>query len=155
METVNTSVVMPIAKVDEQAHIIYGVVYKAAELDDKGKPSDNKVIDTQGNWATAEEVKKACHNFNRKLQQPKKLALKKDAGVDKQHNEVAGYGVVLESYIAKSDIADINAAPGDWVAAVEVTDKGCWDEILKGDIEGFSIGGTAKIIPTEGGENDE
>lgn len=146
MDTVILNI--PISKIDNEAHIIYGVVYKAAQLGADGKPGNT---DTQGNWATAEEVKKACHNFNRKLldQKPKK------AGVDKQHNEVLGYGAVLESYVAKAAIPEINAAPGDWVAAVEVTDSTSWAEIVKGDITGFSIGGKASIIPAKGGEKVE
>ena len=74
-----------------------------------------------------------------------KRQVQKSAGVDKQHNGVSGYGTVLESYIAKAAVEDINAEPGDWVAAVEVTDETTWNEIVKGDITGFSIGGTATL----------
>lgn len=140
---------VPIAKVEDdgESRIVYGVVYKAATLDAAGKPAE---VDTQGNWATAEEVKKACHRFNRRM-----ATAPKDAGVDKQHNEKPGYGTVLESYIAKTAIPDINAAPGDWVAAIEVTDDATWKEIQKGEIEGFSIGGTATIIEDgKGGEKE-
>lgn len=154
MEETNSiakSVVMPIAKVDAGTRTVIGVVYKASKVfDDKGKPLD--AVDSHGNWATEEEVKKACHKFNKKLQE-KRLAGK--VGIDKQHNEKPGYGVVIESYIAMSDIPEINAAKGDWVAAVEVTDDQCWKEIEKGEIEGFSIGGTAKIDTAKGGEKNE
>lgn len=134
---------MPIAKVDEVNRTVIGVVYKASkEMGADGKLVDKSTVDTHGNWATEAEVKKACHNFNKKLQN-KKLAGK--VGVDKQHNEKAGYGIVIESYIAMTDISEISAAKGDWVAVVEVTDDTCWQQIQKGEIEGFSIGGTAKI----------
>lgn len=140
MERMN--VTMPISKIDNEERIVYGVVYKASrEFDENGKPTD--FVDTDHNWATEAEVKKACHNFNRKLQKPKKV--QKSAGVDKQHNGVSGYGTVLESYIAKAAVEDINAEPGDWVSAVEITDETTWNEIVKGDITGFSIGGTATI----------
>ena len=146
---IKTLASMPIAKVDETSRTVIGVVYKASKtIGEDGKPVDKSTIDTHGNWATEAEVKKACHNFNKKLQN-KKLAGK--VGVDKQHNEKAGYGVVIESYIAMTDILEINAAKGDWVAAVEVTDDTCWQQIQKGEIEGFSIGGTAKI-EAKGGE---
>lgn len=147
---ISKSVVMPIAKVDSQSRTIIGVVYKASKtFDANGKPLDS--IDSHGNWATEEEVKKACHRFNKKLQEKKLIG---KVGIDKQHNEKPGYGIVVESYIAMADIPDINAAKGDWVAAVEVTDDKCWKEIEKGDIEGFSIGGTAKIDTSKGGENN-
>lgn len=143
MGTIKTLAAMPIAKVDNDTRTIIGVVYKATkELDESGKPKDKSTVDTHGNWATEEEVKKACHNFNKKLQN-KKLSGK--VGIDKQHNEKPGYGIVVESYIAMADIPDINATKGDWIAAVEVTDNTCWEQIQKGEIEGFSIGGRAKI----------
>lgn len=141
---------MPIAKVDDSTRIIIGIVYKAAKkFDEKGNAIDN--IDTHGNWAKEEEIKKACHNFNKKLQNKKLIG---KIGVDKQHNEKAGYGIVVESYIAMSDIPEINAEKGDWVAAVEVTDDECWKQIQKGEIEGFSIGGKATITTNqkEGGK---
>lgn len=141
---------MPIAKIDDSTRVVIGVVYKASKkFDDKGKALDN--LDTHGNWAKEEEVKKACHNFNKKLQNKKLIG---KVGVDKQHNEKAGYGIVVESYIAMSDIPDINAEKGDWVAAVEVTDDECWKQIAKGEIEGFSIGGKATIDTEKGGGSD-
>lgn len=142
---VQTLISMPIAKVDTTNRTILGVVYKAAkEFGEDGRPKNKETIDTHGNWATEEEVKKACHQFNKKLQsKDKKLSGR--VGVDKQHNEKTGYGIVIESYIAMSDIPDIHATKGDWVAAIEVTDDTCWQQIQKGEIEGFSIGGTAKI----------
>lgn len=142
--------VVPISKVDDANRTIIGVVYKAAkDFDEKGKPKDKATIDTHGNWATEAEVKKACHSFNKKLQNKKLIG---KVGVDKQHNEKSGYGVVIESYIALSDIPDINAAKGDWVAAIEVTDNACWEQIKKGEIEGLSIGGSAKIDTGKGGD---
>ena len=76
MERMN--VTMPISKIDNEERIVYGVVYKASkEFDENGKPTD--FVDTDHNWATEAEVKKACHNFNRKLQKPKKV--QKSAGV--------------------------------------------------------------------------
>jgi hypothetical protein len=147
---IRKAIEMPIAKVDKESRTIYGVVYKASkEFDDTGQPTDYE--DTQGNWAKADEVKKACHSFNKKLQN---TALFK-GGVDKQHNEKAGYGIVVESYIAKTDERDINAEAGDWVAAIEVTDEGCWKEVLKGDVTGFSIGGKAQIIEVEKDDEDD
>ena len=140
MKTVNLNV--PISKVYEDEHIVYGVVYKASkEFDEDGAPLDN--VDTDGNWMSEETVKKACHAFNKKIQ---KADNKGFQGVDKRHNGVDGAGIVLESYIAKSKIEEINADEGDWVAAIEVTDEPLWEDILKGQITGFSIGGTARII---------
>ncbi|WP_368490834.1 XkdF-like putative serine protease domain-containing protein [Clostridium sp. BJN0013] len=138
-----------IAKVDEQNHIVEGVVYRPSKVfKEDGTPED--YVDTQGDWATVEDVKKACHTLSKKLALTQSIA---KAGVDKSHNEKGGYGFVVENYIAKTDIPDINAKADDWCAAVEVTDDSTWQQVLKGDITGFSIGGTAVYVkPKEGGE---
>lgn len=140
-----------IAKVDEQNHIVEGVVYRPSKVfKEDGTPEDH--IDTQGDWATVEDVKKACHSFGKKLALTQSIA---KAGVDKGHNEKGGYGFVVENYIAKTDIPDIGAKQDDWCAAVEVTDDATWKQIQKKEITGFSIGGTAIYInPEEGGEED-
>lgn len=138
-----------IAKVDQSNKTIEGVVYRPSKVfKEDGTPSD--YTDSQGDWATVEDVKKACHNFGKKLS----IAKPKQAGVDKQHNNVGGYGFIVENYIAKSDIPEIGALKDDWCAAVEVTDDATWQQILKGEIQGFSIGGTAVYITNEpeGGE---
>lgn len=125
-----------IAKVDEINKVVKGVVYRPSkEFGEDGKPTD--YTDSQGDWMTIEDVKKACHNFT------KKMAITKGAVIDKQHNEKAGYGQVVENYIAPVDMLDIGVKEGDWVAAVEVTDDKTWGEIEKGSITGFSIGGKA------------
>lgn len=128
-----------IAKVDKDNKIIEGVVYRPSKVFNKeGKPTD--YTDSQGDWMNEDDVKKACHNF------AKKLAITKGQVVDKQHNEKSGYGHVVENYIAKTDIPDIDAKAGDWVAAIEVTCKKTWDQVLKEDITGFSIGGKAAYV---------
>lgn len=138
-----------ISKVDEQNHIVEGVVYRPSKVfKEDGTPEDH--IDTQGDWATVDDVKKACHSFGKKLALTQSIA---KAGVDKGHNEKGGYGFVVENYIAKTDIPDISAKQDDWCAAVEVTDDATWKQIQKKEITGFSIGGTAiYITPEEGGE---
>lgn len=139
MPKINKSFEVNIAKVDKENKIVEGVVYRPSkEFDKDGNPTD--YIDSQGDWMTEDDVKKACHNFS------KKLAITKGQVVDKQHNEKAGYGHVVENYIAKADIPDIKAKKGDWCAAVEVIDDKTWKQVLKEEITGFSIGGKAVYI---------
>lgn len=141
-----------IAKVDNENRIVEGVVYRPSKVfKEDGTPED--YIDSQGDWATVEDVKKACHNFSKKLALTQSIT---KAGVDKQHNNTGGYGFVVENYIAKADIPEIGAKQGDWCAAIEITDETTWKQVLKNEISGFSIGGTAIYISndTEGGENN-
>lgn len=138
MKEVTKQFEVAIAKVDEENKIIEGVVYRPSkEFNSKGEPIYK---DSQGDWMTEEDVKKACHDF------AKKMAITKGQVVDKQHNEKAGYGHVVENYIAKTDIPDLGVLAGDWVAAIEVTCKKTWDQVLKEDITGFSIGGKAAYV---------
>lgn len=136
--------ILPIAKIEQEDHLIYGIVLKCSkEFNEAGEPTDFQ--DTDGNWATADEIKKACHRFNLKLQRPAK-----SAGVDKGHNGKPDYGHVVESYIAKGELPDIQALPGDWIAVIQVTDEPTWAQILSHEITGLSIGGTAAIQPKKG-----
>lgn len=142
----NKEFIVDIAKVDVDTKIVEGVVYRPSKVfKEDGTPTD--YTDSQGDWMTEGDVKKACHNFG------KKLALSKTqtkVGVDKNHNSKGGYGIVVENYIAKADIPEINAKKGDWCAAVEVVDTSTWTQIEKSEITGFSIGGTAVYL--KGGE---
>ncbi|MEG1870965.1 MAG: XkdF-like putative serine protease domain-containing protein, partial [Peptostreptococcaceae bacterium] len=83
-----------ISKLDEENKIVEGVVYRPSkEFDNNGNPTDH--TDSHGDWATVEDVKKASHKFMEKLMNTNAK------GVDKQHNEIDGYGYVVENYIAK------------------------------------------------------
>lgn len=135
-----------ISKLDEENRIVEGVVYRPSkEFDSEGNPTD--YIYSHGDWATVDDVKKASHKFMEKLMNTTNIAT---AGVDKQHNEIGGYGYVVENYIAKCDIPEIDVLKDDWVAAIKVTDDTTWNDIKLGNITGFSIGGTA--IYVEGGD---
>ena len=76
-----------ISKLDEENRIVEGVVYRPSkEFDSEGNPTD--YIDSHGDWATVDDVKKASHKFMEKLMNTTNIAT---AGVDKQHNEIGGY----------------------------------------------------------------
>lgn len=128
-----------INKVDADLRTVEGVVYRPSKVfDAEGNPTD--YIDSQGDWATVEDVKKAAHSFMEKLMHSNAK------GVDKQHNEIDGYGYVVENYIAKCDIPEIDVLKDDWVAAIKITDDNTWNDVLNGTITGFSIGGTAVYV---------
>lgn len=66
------------AIVQEEQQLVYGIVYEP------------DVLDSQGDYMTAESIQKAAHAFMTSLK------------VDTQHNFVEGAGTVVESYIAQS-----------------------------------------------------
>ena len=72
---------------------------------------------------------------------------------------------VVESYITEVDLVvprenrklvsgesgegDIIVPAGSWVMAFKVLDDQVWEQIVSGVTKGFSIGGTAEIVPED------
>lgn len=110
-----------ILKADPEAHYVTGIVYEPM------------VEDTQGNFMTEEEIVKAAYGFAKSGNQ-----------VDLQHSfEPLECASVVESYVTKCDevIEGQTIKKGTWVMTVEVTDSEIFNDIQKGDITGFSMGG--------------
>lgn len=129
-------------KADESKQIVYGEVY--VPWTGEGTP-ELKDRDTHGHWATTETIEKMAHSF---------MANLRTYQIDKQHDEEADEGYVVESFIARE--GDPDFTPGAWVLGTKVTKEETWQAIQKGEITGYSIGGSAVIVADEeGGEGDE
>ena len=118
-----------ILKVDDTTHYITGIVYEPL------------TEDTQGNYMTEDEIRKAAHYF-----------AKNGDKVDIQHSFEAVDGVaVVENYIAPCDmtVGETPVIKGTWLMTVEVTDTDIWEKVQKGDITGFSMGGIGKYSEIE------
>lgn len=117
-----------ILKADEESHQVTGVVYEPM------------VEDTQGNYMTEAEIEKAAHWF-----------MKNQGSVDLQHSFEPLEGAhVVESHVAKCD-EEINGETvrkGTWVMTMEIEDQEIFDAIEKGELTGFSMGGTG-VYSTE------
>lgn len=115
-----------VSKSEDAQKIAYGVVYEP------------DVEDSHGDMMNAEEIEKSAHYFMQYQQ------------IDKQHNNVGGYGQVVESYIAPADleISGETITKGSWVMAVKASDE-VWEEIQKGEVTGFSLAGLAKVEVVE------
>lgn len=116
---------IPILKVDDEKRIVTGVVYEP------------DVLDAHGEFMTADEIEKAAHQF-----------LKDFRNIDKQHDFVAGQAEVVESWIAKEDgkLGDQDIVKGTWLMSVHVPDDDTWNEIKKGELTGFSMGGVGERV---------
>lgn len=114
-------------KADKQRYTL-GIVYEP------------DTIDSQGDFATAEEIEKACHNFMRNLQrnQVQKGAL------GSMHNDWSDeLGDIVECYIAPIDM-EINGEPikkGSWLLGA-IWSEDMFQKVEKGEITGYSMGGT-------------
>jgi septin family protein len=116
-------------KADTAKHIVYGEVYVPYEKD------------TDGNWMTPEEIEKMAHSFLENLRLTQ---------IDKQHDQEPDEGVVVESFIARP--GDPDFTPGAWVLGTKVLKDDTWEQIMKGEITGYSIEGVGFLIPEENGD---
>lgn len=111
-----------IVKTDTDSHYVTGIVYEPM------------TEDSQGDYMTEEEIRKAAHWF-----------AKNGDGIDIQHNfEKFEKAEVVENWIAKADfeIGKEKIKKGTWLMTVEITDPEVWSAVEKGELTGFSMGGT-------------
>ena len=127
-------------------------------------------VDSQKDWATSAEIEKACFDFNRRLigSDLRKVAstmseaLRKAASgaevtltVDAEALAKGALGVqhedwsddngeIVESYIAPADMVVNGEAvtKGTWLMGV-VWSPDNWAKVEKGEITGYSLGGSA------------
>ena len=107
---------------DEKKQIVYGIVYEPLRTD------------TDGDYATAEEIEKACHKF---LEDYNQVSLMHKSLIDDRAK-------VVENYIAPQDMI-INGEKipkGSWVMATHILDRDLWQKIVKGELDAYSIEGT-------------
>ena len=116
----------PILAKSEKKQIAYGVVYAP------------DVVDTQGDFMKAETIEQAAHDYMLKSQ-----------AVDKEHTfEVLDGAKIVESYIAPCDmeLGGTKIVKGSWVMGTKVTNDEVWQQIKKGEISAYSIGGTGERV---------
>jgi 2'-5' RNA ligase len=108
---------------NDEEQIVYGVVMHPG------------VYDSQGDVVDAAEIEKAAHRY-----------LAESRLHDVQHAEEQVEAVPVESFIAPCDMeyAGRPVLKGSWVMAVHVADADVWGQVAKGELTGFSIGGTAE-----------
>lgn len=122
---------IPILKVDDEKRIVTGIVYEP------GSAIEKSSWDAHDEFMTAEEIEKSAHLF-----------LKDYRNIDKQHDFVAGQAEVVESWIAKEDgkLEEEEIKKGTWLLSVHVPDDDTWEQIKKGEITGFSMGGVGERV---------
>ena len=122
---------VPIEKSDSPQRVTYGVVLEP------------DIEDLQGDVMTAEDIEKAAYDWMERSQ----------AG-GHMHAEVVEGAKVVESYIAPCDIPVETAEgpetirKGSWVLAMRWPPE-IWESIQKGDLTGYSVGGTGVRLEIE------
>lgn len=114
-----------IKKLDAEQQLVFGEVYAP------GFP------DSQGDFMTAETIQNAAHNF---------LKNGYVNNIDVNHTREQSGCYVVESFVARED--DSIFIPFSWVIGVKVPDPDLWEMIKSGELNGFSLDGSAVQIPT-------
>jgi hypothetical protein len=99
--------------------------------------------DTQGDIYSADDIRKAAHNW-----------MEHHGKSDLEHSwESLGKSKVriLESYLAPCDfeLSGYNIVKGTWMLALRIADDELWKAVKEGEIGAYSIGGTAMREPVE------
>jgi len=93
-------------------------------------------VDLHGDTVTEDEIRKACHNFN-------KFCMKANLF----HLVETDTFEFVESYIAPTDfiLGDRFVKKGTWLCTIQCLDPKLWQLIKSGDINGVSIAALAKV----------
>lgn len=124
-----------VKKTDDDKYLIYGVVYIPEEKD------------SQGEFATAEEIEKACHQFSEQLRQ---------WAVDAEHEQNTIGSVVVENFILKGEHPQFpDVKEGSWCVVIKVKDVDVWKAVKEGKFTGLSMYGVAEKVEVEKSASDE
>lgn len=93
-------------------------------------------VDLHGDIYSAEEIRKACHNFNAYCMKANLLHLV----------ETTTFSIV-ESYISPVDmiLGDTVIKAGSWLAVLQFWDDEIWEDVKKGSFTGVSVGCKAQV----------
>lgn len=161
---------MTVVEKSNERKYTLGIVYEPDE------------IDTQDEFAKAEDIEAAAWDYMARLQYLAKtgvslvssalegsnakieltpeleeivMEVSKSSALDDQHLQIDGHlGVVVESYIAPADFQIENQAvkKGSWLLGVVWSDE-MFNKIKKGERTGFSMFGRARRVEYRAGEN--
>lgn len=123
MDTDETQPICQILKSDSKKRIVYGMVYAP------------NLLDAHGDMMLEDTVEEMAHAFLRKT----------DLGssIDKEHTSWPQDCHPVESWIQKSDDPDGVFLKGAWCLGVKIEDEALFAQVEKGEINGFSLAGTA------------
>lgn len=104
---------------------------------------DDTQFDLHGDTYDADEVRKACHNFNQNCM---KANIGHAVMIDKN------VAMIVESYTSDVDmqIGDQYVPAGSWLQKWQFADDSLWEDVKKGYWNGISIGAKANVEHLEG-----
>jgi hypothetical protein len=111
-------------KSDAEQGVVYGIVYAPDE------------VDTQGDFANADEIKRAAYNFMKRSDL--------SYCIDVNHNFNIADAYICESWIVKSKDEFFNEE-GAWAVGIKIEDEELREMIKNGTITGLSMYGSGVI----------
>lgn len=125
MEIQENALQFSIANVDESRQIVFGQVYQPNKIDGKGWYMDPS------------EVEKMAHRYM-------KLGDLRNT-IDTNHDNVPNGCYPVQSFIARK--GDPDYAEGSWVLGVKITNTDIWKQIVKGELNAFSMEIFVRRVP--------
>lgn len=120
------SVALRDVRKSEEKQIVFGVVYAPEQ------------VDTQGEFAKAEDIEAAAYGF---------MKSKNVLNVDANHDFDPKAAYVAESWLIKGTDSLFDKEPeGTWCVGIKVEDAELWERVKKGELEGISMAGSAVKI---------
>jgi hypothetical protein len=128
---------LEISKVDEEQRIVFGF---ASIVEKEGE----EVLDLQGDLISVAELEKAAYEFLENSREGSRM------------HEPAGQAHAVESFVVTREKAEAMRAGGvlkgdfaaaGWWVGFRVTDDSLWQEVKRGRLPMFSIGGVAQRVP--------
>ena len=97
-------------------------------------------VDAHGDVTTEEEVRKACHNFQKFCRQPNLCHLEKTTTFE-----------IAESYCTPVEfvLGDKTVKKGTWLQVIQTLDPALWELQKSGHFNGLSIGAMATVNSIE------
>lgn len=114
-----------ITRTRDDQQIVYGMVYEP------------NVLDTWGEMMLPSDVELMAHRFMQ--------SVKLSESIDRQHDNVATTCYPIESFIARK--GDPDYPEGSWVLGVKIVDPAIWDQVKRGELNGFSYQCMVRKIP--------
>ena len=123
---------VPIAKVDTERRLVYGVVYEP------------NVPDAHDDVMTVDEIEKACHRFTQNYAQSRG-----ETGLEHLDDVGRDQVTVAECYLAPVDfkLGKQLVTKGSWVLVTKVHDDQIWADVKTGKYTGYSFEGWGRRVP--------
>ena len=96
------------------------------------------VLNVYGDFHTKEDIRRFAYEF----------AINGFA-IDRNHNhtDVSSKVRIVEYFVARDNDPDF--IPGSWVVGIHVLDDDIWNDILSGELNGFSYEALVSVLPVE------